>query len=149
MNTEKEIRLFGITSIILLVFGVVMIVISGKATPDLLTLNAQPTVIRVVTAIVITQTREPVDPFTGVWSCKNAERQQITIAKEGNFYNTKFSSSAASLAVQQNNELTTEDGHILRLSNDADILAVRTQSGKAFFCEKTAVSVVTTITPTP
>jgi hypothetical protein len=103
MTQLREIRLFGITSVVLIVFGAIMLFLSGKASPDLLTLNAQPTIIKVVTAIVVTQTREPVDPFVGVWECKNADQQQIAVAKEGNFYTTTFADGEASQSRLQMN----------------------------------------------
>lgn len=148
MTLLKEIRLFGITSVVLIVFGAIMLFLSGKASPDILTLQAQPTIIKVVTAIVVTQTREPDDPFVGVWECKNADQQRIIITKEGNFHTTTFAGDEASLAVQTAKELTAENGTIMRLNDDADLLAVRLQAGKSFFCTKGTAPLPQTPTPT-
>ncbi|MFN9109209.1 MAG: hypothetical protein ACK5XN_03925, partial [Bacteroidota bacterium] len=101
---SKEIRLFGLAGLCLLVFGGVLMYISGEVTPDVLNRQPVPTATRVVKAIVVTQTRVPVDNFEGVWSCSDKNNLIVTIDKNGNFYDVELGDGTPLLVGTRNGE---------------------------------------------
>lgn len=135
---SKEIRLFGLAGLCLLVFGGVLMYISGEVTPDVLNRQPVPTATRVVKAIVVTQTRVPVDNFEGVWSCSDKNNLIVTIDKNGSFYDVELGDGTSLLVGTRNGEeISLEDSSALRLNNNHTKLLINKADGTGLTCNRT------------
>ena len=140
----RDIRFFGIIGIILFISGIVMVYASGRITPDMLNQTPVPTPQPAITAIVITQTRVPHNPWTGTWNCQNIDKLTLTISVDGNFYTIVDNKDGEFVAVLTNNELQIEDGRVMRLNNQENMIIIKTADDASYFCNLSK-----TPTPTP
>ena len=142
----RDIRFFGIIGTILLVGGIIMIYLSGKITPDIINRKPIPTPKVVITAIVVTQTRIPHNPWQGNWNCKNIAQTSLKIVVDGSFYTVTDSQNKQFVAVISGEELRLEDGRVMRLNNQQNMLIVKTADEASYFCNLSSAVVPT---PTP
>lgn len=140
----RDIRFFGITGIILFICGIVMVYLSGKITPDILNPTPVPTPKPAITAIVITQTRVPHNPWQGIWNCQNIDKLTFTITVDGSFYTVVDNKNNKFVAVLTDNELQIEDGRVMRLNGQENMIIVKTSTDASYFC-----NISKTPTPTP
>lgn len=142
----RDIRFFGIIGILLLISGIIMVYVSGKITSDLINPSPPATPKPAITAIVITQTRVPHNPWQGTWECQNIDQSTLTIAIDGSFYAITEDQDTTFVAVLSGEELRIEDGRALRLNSQENMLIVKTADDMSYFCNLTSTPV---ITPTP
>jgi hypothetical protein len=140
----RDIRFFGITGVILFICGIVMVYLSGKITPDILNATPVPTPKPAITAIVITQTRVPHNPWQGIWNCQHIDELAFTITVDGNFYTIVDNKNNKFVAVLTENELQIEDGRVMRLNSQENMIIVKTSTDASYFC-----NISKTPTPTP
>jgi hypothetical protein len=132
---SRDIRLFGLAGLCLLIFGIVLVYISGEVTPDVLNRQPKPTPTRAVTAIVVTQTREPVDHFEGIWLCTQTE-PVISIKKNGSFYEIKVGDQTPLVGTPNGAEISVEDGSAVRLNNNYTKLLINNTDGTGITCNR-------------
>jgi hypothetical protein len=140
----RDIRFFGITGIVLFICGIVMVYLSGKITPDILNPTPVATPKPAITAIVITQTRVPHNPWQGIWNCQSIDKLTFTISVDGSFYTVVDNKNNKFVAVLTDNELQIEDGRVMRLNGQENMIIVKTATDTSYFC-----NISKTPTPTP
>jgi hypothetical protein len=132
---SREIRLFGLAGLCLLIFGGVLIYLSGEVTADVINRQPTPTVTRAVKAIVVTQTREPVDKFEGKWACAGQDEMLISIDKNGSFYDVLMNQQTL-IGTVNGEEIKLEDNSAMRLNNNHTKLLVNTADGTGITCDR-------------
>jgi hypothetical protein len=141
----RDIRFFGIIGVILFISGIVMVYLSG-ITANLINPKPIATPKPAITAIVITQTRVPHNPWQGTWKCQNIDDTSLTITMDGNFYAVTDEQNTTLVAVLSDEELQVEDGRIFRLNSQQNMLIVKTADDMSYFC---TLDKALTVTPTP
>lgn len=140
----RDIRFFGLIGSILLIGGIIMVYLSGKVTTDIITRRSTPTPKIVITAIVVTQTRLPHNPWQGNWSCDNNAQTSLQIVVDGSFYTVTDSQNKQLVAVLSGAELRLEDGRVMRLNSQENMLIVKTSDETSYFCTLNSA-----VVPTP
>ena len=133
---SKEIRLFSLTGVCLLLLGSIFIYLSGLVYPGSTDKQSLPNPSYAATVIVVTQTRTPIDNFVGSWYCGNKQDYLIVIEKNGNFYDVIINQNSPLIGTKNKEEIVLEDGSAMRLNNQYTKLLTTTTDGNGINCDR-------------